>query len=279
MYELLISVEELAALRGTAVVFDCRFRLDDPGAGSQFYQQSHIPGAHYAHLDQHLSGPVQALETGRHPLPDPSAFRHWLGQCGVGADTQVVVYDDMGGLFASRLWWMLRWQGHRSAALLDGGWQAWCAGQTTDALQPDTNALGPLLERPALVETLSAEQVQGSSHRPLDARSPERYRGEVEPFGPVAGHIPGAWCLPFGAHLENGFWQERAKIAARLDAYGDDVVLYCGSGVSACSNALAYALAGRDVPALYVGSWSHWSQDTSKFAIETGWPDDHPTLE
>ena len=249
------------------VVFDCRFSLADTEAGRRAYATGHVPGARYAHLDEHLSGPVGAT-TGRHPLPDPARLADWLGASGVGNDTDVVVYDDVGGAFAVRLWWLLRWLGHHRAALLDGGlaaWQAAGGALSTEAPQPVPARLtarpddGLWITTDALAAALPAGTVLV-----IDARAPERYRGEVEPIDPVAGHIPGAINLPFSGNLgPDGCFLPPVELRRRFEtALGGTpaarVAHSCGSGVNACHNLLAMELAGLTGSRLYAGSWSEW---------------------
>jgi thiosulfate/3-mercaptopyruvate sulfurtransferase len=274
---LLLAPDALLARAGTRpVLFDCRFSLADPEAGRRAYAAGHLPGAIYAHLDAHLSGPITAT-SGRHPLPDPARLAGWLGDCGVAADTAVVVYDDLGGAFALRLWWLLRWLGHRRAALLDGGIQAWQAAGgavTTDVPTPAPAHFAGVpddalwISTDALAASLTA--AAGDQTRVIDARAPERFRGEVEPIDPVAGHIPGAINLPFGGNLDSaGRFLPPAALRTRFtDALGDiapgRVAHSCGSGVNACHNLFAMELAGLAGSRLYAGSWSEWIRDPAR---------------
>ncbi|MBL8251100.1 MAG: sulfurtransferase, partial [Candidatus Competibacter sp.] len=234
------------------VVVDCRFSLSDPAAGRRAYAESHIPGARYAHLDEDLSGPVTPA-TGRHPLPDPGRLAQKLGEWGVGNDTQVVAYDDMGGILAAaRLWWLLRWLGHGACAVLDGGFAAWRrAGLPLTARQPtvrprtfEARADDRLWLTTAQVEALAGQEIL------LDARAAARYRGELEPIDPVAGHIPGAVNLPTEDNLTaDGRFrpsdQQRERFLALLDGRPASAVVHgCGSGVTACHNLLAMEAAG-----------------------------------
>lgn len=248
-------------------VFDCRFSLADPGQGRRAYRDGHLPGAIYAHLDEHLSSPI-GPRTGRHPLPDPYRLAAWLGACGVTPRTQVVVYDAVGGAFAVRLWWLLRWIGHARVMLLDGGIQAWIA--EGGALVRDAPRYAPveLIAQPddarwistdALVVELAAGRVTV-----VDARAPGRFRGEQEPIDPVAGHIPGAINLPLTGNLgADGRFRDPAALRQRFDqALGEASparsVHSCGSGVNACHNLLAMEVAGLHGSRLYAGSWSEW---------------------
>lgn len=275
MHKTLLSTDTLDAQLGNSdwVIFDCRFALDRPEWGRQEYEQAHIPGAVYAHLDRDLAAPKRA-DTGRHPLPEPEAFARWLGRNGVDGGKQVVVYDQGGGQFAARLWWMLRWLGHEAAAVLDGGWAAWtAAGRPVNDALPDP---APTTFRASehddlrctseqLVEALRNKQV-----RILDARGAERFRGENEPIDPAAGHIPGAVNLPFTENLDRqGCFKEPQVLRQRFEpAVGglsnDPIVHMCGSGVTACHNLLAMEVAGWTDSRLYVGSWSEWITDPDR---------------
>lgn len=248
-------------------LFDCRFSLADPGQGRRAYLDGHIPGALFAHLDEHLSDPI-GPRTGRHPLPDPSRLAVWLGACGVTPRTQVVVYDDVGGAFAVRLWWLLRWIGHERVALLDGGLQAWIAAGGELVPEQPTYAPGELVPRPdntrwISTDALVAELAKGRA-AVVDARAPERFRGEQEPIDPVAGHIPGAINLPLTGNLDpDGRFLDPAALRRRfIQALGDTsparIVHSCGSGVNACHNLLAMEVAGLHGSRLYAGSWSEW---------------------
>ena len=274
-YRTLISVEDLQRQLTDAslVVFDCRHDLMKPEAGSQAYAQSHIPGARFAHSDKDLSGPKTG-KTGRHPLPDPAAFATWLGRNGADATKQIVAYDHAGGASATRLWWMLRhWLGHARAAVLDGGWEAWIAAGapiTADLprVVPTTFSGTP---RKMHVEVA---YVQAHLNDPdvvvLDARAPERYRGETEPIDPVAGHIPGARNRLYKDNLDaSGRFKPAAALRAEFEAIlagkrPDQIVHQCGSGVSACHNILAMEIAGLGGSRLYPGSWSEWCADPSR---------------
>ncbi|MBK1722535.1 sulfurtransferase [Thiocystis violacea] len=259
-------------------IFDCRFALSDTELGRRLYHEGHIPGAIYAHLDEHLSSAITPT-SGRHPLPDPSRFAAWLGQCGVSPESRVVVYDDLNGAFAGRLWWMLRWVGHARVAVLEGGLQAWEAAGGT--LTPDVPRHRPQGFEARVRDDLwvtsddLADALARGDIRVIDARAPERYRGEVEPTDPVAGHIPGALNLPLTENLDaEGRFLPAARLRARfLDAMGDGsattIAHSCGSGVTACHNLLAMELAGLSGSKLYVGSWSEWIRSPER-AVATG---------
>ncbi|MBE9113741.1 sulfurtransferase [Nodosilinea sp. LEGE 07298] len=246
------------------VVVDCRFALADLHQGQQQYAAGHIPGAWHLDLNQDLSGPVQA-HGGRHPLPDLETFGQRLSAIGVTSapPTLVVAYDDSRFAFAARLWWLLRYLGHDQVAVLDGGWSGWMqAGQptTTERPTPRPGHFTPA-PRPDWIVDIEAVRRRDAETVLIDSRSPERYRGEVEPIDPVAGSIPGAVNY-FWQNIssENGQLKSPEALAqhwAALDA-ADQVIVYCGSGVTACVNLLAQTLAGRQVAKLYVGGWSDW---------------------
>lgn len=259
----MIGAEDLAALSPSEVrVFDCRFDLADADAGGQRYMEGHIPGAAYLHLKIDLSGPVDPGRTGRHPLPARTAFEALLTRHGATPETQVVAYDDMGGMFAARLWWMVRWNGHGAVAVLDGGYQAWLEREgthtATDSVRP------PSVPSPVSMQHL---RERTGTWTLLDARASDRFRGENETIDPVAGHIPGALNAPFQGNLgDDGRFLEPAALQRRFDALladqeGKPVVCYCGSGVTAAHNVLAMVHAGMPEPALYPGSWSEWITD------------------
>jgi thiosulfate/3-mercaptopyruvate sulfurtransferase len=274
MYTTLIDAEHLArALAGpgqdSVLVLDCGFDLADPEAGRRQYEAGHIPGAAYVHLDETLSGPKTGLN-GRHPLPDREAFAAALAALGANRDTQIVAYDNAGGMYAARLWWLLRWIGHDAVAVLDGGIGAWkAAGQALSTEPPAPRAPGDLAARAGRQRTLTyaemREALKSGGHVVLDARAPDRYRGENETLDKVGGHIPGARNRFFRDNLgaDGRFLppeQLRRAFTERLDGRAPDAVVnQCGSGVTACHNLLAMEIAGRAGAALYPGSWSEWS--------------------
>lgn len=281
MHETLISCEQLAEQLGRPdwVVIDCRFALDDVERGRQAWGAGHIPGARYAHLNEDLSGEIIPGVTGRHPQPDRVGMALRFASWGVGPRTQVVTYDDAGGAYAARCWWLLRWLGQRSVAVLDGGWNAWLAsGGAIDTETPEVQTAEFTLGEP-LLKSVSAEQLHDADGQPtallLDARAAERFRGEIEPLDPVAGHIPGARCLPFTDNLgSDGRFLPAEVLRERFESVLEGAgaartVCYCGSGVTAAHNVLAMQHAGLGSPALYVGSWSEWVSDPDR-AIETG---------
>lgn len=289
-YTTLISVEQLKALQaaGTPLtVFDCSFDLMNPSAGEVAFAESHIPGAVYVHLDRDLSdktgaggkngigGP--AASGGRHPLPSREKFAAWLGSLGFTNGHQAVVYDRQGANYCGRLWWMLKWAGHANVAVLDGGLQAWAATEpvqggaqtTAPATSPGGFTLKP--PRTALVHTEVVERNLGRPGQTLiDARATPRFKGEVEPLDPVAGHIPGALNRPFGLNIgADGKFKPAAQLKAEFETLlaGRDpasVVHHCGSGVSAVPNILAMEIAGLGGSGLYAGSWSEWCADAAR---------------
>jgi thiosulfate/3-mercaptopyruvate sulfurtransferase len=242
----LVSAEWLAEHLGEVVVVDCRWSLTEPGAGRRAYEAGHIPGAAHLDVDRDLSGPPG---DGRHPLPSPEAFARVAARAGIGAGGTVVAYDEGSG-GAARLWWLLRHFGHPDPRVLAGGFAAW-RGPVERGAQ-EQRAADPFVPSPRSDDIAAAEElVERLGDRSLDlvdARAPERFRGEHEPIDPVAGRIPGARNVPFSQPLDD--------IAAALGP-SSDTVAYCGSGVSAATLVLAAAAAGRDVR-LYPGSWSQW---------------------
>ncbi len=262
---------------GFAIV-DCRFRLDDTAWGEKEYAKGHVPGAVYAHLDRDLSG-MKTGGNGRHPLPDPIELGLKCGTWGLRSDLQVVAYDQDSGMYASRLWWLLRWIGHRAVAVLDGGFAKWTAEgrPTRGGVERRARTEFAIERQSGMITDASAmkELTIRSDWRMLDARAPERFRGEVEPIDKKAGHIPTARNHPYLSNLdERGAFRSPADLRARfLAAMGpvpaDQIVCYCGSGVSACHNLLAMEHAGLTGAKLYPGSWSEWSSDESR-PIETG---------
>lgn len=260
------------------VIVDCRFDLNDTEAGRRAYESAHIPGAVYAHLDDDLSGAIIPGTTGRHPLPTVEAAADLFSLWGIDEKVQVIAYDDKGGGIASRLWWVLRWLGHDTVAVLDGGWPAWQAANLPLSDRPANVRPRQFTAKPGSMPVANAAQVERFRKDPaftvVDSRTPERYRGEVEPIDPVAGHIPGAVNLPFPANLADGQFlpadQLRARFAEGLgNQPSDQVVFYCGSGVTACHNLLAYAHAGLGDAVLYPGSWSEWIVGGER-EVETG---------
>jgi thiosulfate/3-mercaptopyruvate sulfurtransferase len=265
----LVSTENLERYLSSWRVFDCRHDLAKPDLGEQQYREAHIPGALFAHLDRDLSAPREN-RGGRHPLPYPGAFLAWLGQQGLRPGDQVVCYDAGSGVIAARLWWMLRWVGHESVAVLDGGLAKWLAEgrATTTAVPHVAHTSYPARLLPERV--VGVDFVEHQKTLLLDARAPARFRGEHEPIDPVAGHIPGAknrFCNdnvgPDGT-FKSGEALKREFRAIIGDKAPADVVNYCGSGVSACHNLLAMEIAGLRGAKLYAGSWSDWISDPAR---------------
>jgi len=268
----LVSAEETAEHLNDRqwVVCDCRHDLADHSAGYRAYRAGHIPGARFLHLDVDLSGPKTGLN-GRHPLPHPATFGLRIGALGIGNDCQVVAYDESGGVFASRLWWMLRWVGHRKVAVLDGGWQAWNRAKLPftveqPAAQPVSFGIRPQPELAVGSAWLQSAIGRGKT-LVLDARSSDRYRGENETLDPVAGHIPGAVNRFFKLNLgDDGRFKAAAELKAEFGPLlggrvSGDIVHQCGSGVTACHNLLAMEVAGLTGSRLFPGSWSEWVSD------------------
>jgi thiosulfate/3-mercaptopyruvate sulfurtransferase len=279
-FETLVTAEDLAAHVADPgwIVFDCRHDLADTGKGERAYRESHIPGARFAHLDRDLSG-LKTGRNGRHPLPEPPAFAAWLGRMGIDATKQVVAYDDAGGAFAARLWWMLRWMGHRSVAVLDGGWDAWRRSRLPTS--PEVPIPSPLQFEgrpdPSMIIDAATLQTHLDSGvlRLIDARSPDRFRGENETIDPVAGHIPGARNRFFKDNLDaEGRFRSGEQLREAFDSIAaggpaSEIINQCGSGVTACHNLLALEIAGLAGARLYPGSWSEWCSDPLR-PVETG---------
>lgn len=262
------------------LLLDCRFALEDPAYGRRSYLEGHLPGAHFLDLEQDLSAPVIKGVTGRHPLPDPSALVERLRSCGLRQHSQVVLYDDGPGAFAARAWWLLVWLGKRDGLyLLDGGLKAWReAGLELTCAAPD-NAPGDFCAEPDNSLVLTAEQLAlrlGTADLTLlDARALPRFLGEVEPIDPVAGHIPGAQCAAFTDNLgADGRFLPADELRQRFDGLRgerplENLVAYCGSGVTACHNLFAMSLAGYPLAPLYAGSWSEWITNPAR-PVATG---------
>ena len=277
-FSTLIGAQALQALLASGsppVVLDASFDLTDAAAGERAYLGAHLPGALYVHLDRDLCA-AKTGRNGRHPLPNRAAFAATAGRFGITPTTQVVVVDRQSAMFAARLWWMLRWLGHVPVAVLDGGLAAWqAAGGAVDsgAVHAKAQAAYPITAEPSpLVRTVDADTLQGQLGRIalIDARAPERFRGDVEPLDAQAGHIPGARNRFFKDNLaaDGCFKSADALRAELLPLTGarpaTEVVHQCGSGVTACHNLLAMAVAGIEGAALYAGSWSEWSSDPSR---------------
>lgn len=273
-YTTLISADDLARnLHDPSwVVIDCRHDLADPDAGRRAYDAGHIPGARFAHLDTDLSDKSPGANgefRGRHPLPERTAFVETLRRWGVNHGSQVVAYDAHGGMFAARLWWMLRWAGHEAAAVLNGGLGAWEARNSPLAGKAVEHPRGNVEPHAPLVRTVNVDDVLANVRQPvftlIDARAPDRFRGENETLDPVGGHIPGAKNRFFKDNLQSdGRFKPASQLAEEFSTLllsPDAAVMQCGSGVTACHNLLALEIAGLSGAALYPGSWSEWCAD------------------
>ncbi len=280
-YTTIINAAELAMHLNDLdwAIVDSRFALADTEQGRRDYLEDHISGAVYAHMDNDLSGPIVPGKTGRHPLPNIEQMAARLSNWGIDAQTQVVVYDNVGGAFAARLWWLLHWLGHESVAVLDGGWRGWqAAGGTTTAgeevREARTFAPDP---RDDMVLDVTAVQsrLRGRSFKLFDSRGADRYRGENETIDPVAGHIPGSHSAPFAENLNaQGHFRSVEELQTRFeqllqDSTPDEATFYCGSGVTAAHNLLAMAHAGMEGAQLFAGSWSEWITDPAR-PVATG---------
>ncbi len=285
MYTTLISAPQLQTLLSSGqpcMVFDCSFELMQPGGGDLQYQQAHIPGAVRADLDRHLSAAKSATDAasgGRHPLPSRESFAAWVHSLGVTSDMQVIVYDRQSVNYCGRMWWMLKWMGHDKVAVLDGGLQAWQAmgGATESTSHLDLNVQQlernvPLAQAHTALATTNtiAANLQQPGQTLIDARGAPRYRGEVEPLDPVAGHIPGALNRPFALNFKaDGTFKDASELRSEFETLlnGRDpatVIHHCGSGVSAVPNIIAMEIAGLGRTALYAGSWSEWCSDPAR---------------
>ena len=273
--DMLVSTQQLSEHLDdpTWVIFDCRHDLADFGKGERLYRESHVPGAHFAPVESALSGPKTGAN-GRHPLPDPNALAEFLSHHGVSESSTIIAYDDVGGQYAARLWWMTRWIGLSRAMLLDGGFPKWVAEK-----RPVTSAIpqpkpATLRARPSPAMVWNADEVQrrvrDSASALIDARTAERYRGEVEPIDRVAGHIPGAVNRFFKSNLAADLtFRPREELKREFESLlgskrPENVGHQCGSGVTACVNLFAMEYAGLPGSKLYAGSWSEWIADSSR---------------
>lgn len=280
----LISTEDLSRyyLEPGWIVIDCRFDLSQPRLGLHNYQDGHIPGAIYAHLADQLSGPIKS-GSGRHPLPKPEQWVETLSYWGIDRSKQVVAYDAQGGaLAAARLWWMLRWMGHTRVAVLDGGYPKWLredrplrAGIET----PSSSLFMGKAHNQMLVTTQDVEKViEENTYQLFDARAPERFSGEKETIDPVAGHIPGAVNFFYGNSLdEDGVFLEKYTLRDRFQSAfqsltPEQIIFYCGSGVTSCQSLLAMEYAGLPGARLYAGSWSEWIKNPQHRISTNGIP-------
>lgn len=253
----LIKVGQLQHRQDEVLLFDIRWALTDPNHGRATYEAGHIPGAVFVDLDLDLADPPGIA--GRHPLPDVETWATTLGSLGVTPSAEVVVYDDMQGSVAARMWWMLVAVGHESVQMLDGGYQAWVEA----GLPTETGSVEPLASvyptplgynGVAAIDDLEGREV-------IDVRAAERYRGDIEPVDPKAGHIPGAVNIPLEGSLDDaGRFLPARALRKRFAAIGESPIVHCGSGVNACHTALAFILAGRPIPDVYAGSFSEWSR-------------------
>lgn len=274
-YKTIISADEAARHLDNPdwVIVDCRFDLKNPSWGLQSYQQMHIPGAVYAHMDHDLSGPITP-NSGRHPLPDIQTITTRLSKWGIDQQKQVIVYDTAGGAFACRLWWQLRFVGHWSVAVLDGGFQTWQQSGYPIATGIEVRSPAtfiPQVDWNMVADANEVERIrQDDSYRLIDARAPERYRGELEPIDPIAGHIPGALNRFHGNNLgPDGKFLSPAQLRSHFntlieDTPPDRVIMYCGSGVTSVHHILAMEIAGLPGARLYAGSWSEWIRDPNR---------------
>ena len=282
MYTTLISATDLAAhvTDSQWVILDCRHDLLNPDAGSKAFAAGHIQNARFASIDNDLSGAKtgpDGIFRGRHPLPERAALIETLRSWGISDDTQVVGYDAHGGMYAARLWWLLRWIGHPAVAVLDGGLAAWQAAGEPLVLPVAPSARGTITERPSLTQAVSVNEVVANlatqARTVVDARAADRYRGENEIVDPVGGHIPGARNRFFKDNLAaDGRFKDAAQLKAEwtpLFASAPQAIMQCGSGVTACHNLLALEVAGLPGAALYPGSWSEWCADAAR-PVATG---------
>jgi thiosulfate/3-mercaptopyruvate sulfurtransferase len=250
----LVDADWLSERLGTVSVVDCRFTLGEPGAGEEAYLAGHVPRAAFLDLDRDLAAP--AGPRGRHPLPAPEDFERAARRAGIAAGARVVAYDEAGEGGAARLWWLLRHFGHRRVSVLDGGLEGWRSAGLPLAAGPEAVEPGDFRARARKGDTVEADDLLAGERLLLDARAPERFRGEVEPIDPVAGHIPGALNVPFEELAPGGRFLPPEELRKRLPE--GEFAAYCGSGVTACVLLLAAEAAGAGPGRLYPGSWSEW---------------------
>lgn len=268
----IIDVQTLSTLLGSEpsrlLVLDCSHELSNPSAGRQAFDAAHIPGSHFISLDDSLSG-ERTGKNGRHPLPDRAQLVQAMRLLGADDDTQIIAYDNAGGMYAARLWWLMRWLGHSAVAVLDGGIQAWqAAGLPCTDKAPAKPQKGSFSALPPLVSTVNYADVKANlktkRHVLIDARGADRFRGENETLDPIGGHIPGAINHVFRLNLnETGLFKSPEALRKAFESLianrsGADVIMQCGSGVTACHNLLAFEVAGISGALLYPGSWSEW---------------------
>jgi thiosulfate/3-mercaptopyruvate sulfurtransferase len=262
---LLITADDLLRIADSKdlIILDCRYTLADAQKGRRDYLQEHIPGAHFMDMEQDLSSPVIKGVTGRHPLPDPKVLTYALRATGLKPSGKVVVYDQANGMAAARAWWLLLWLGHENVLVLDGGFNHWKAKSFPLDNQWTPPAKGTFESNVNHSLTVDKLEVASGLEKLIDSRDYIRYTGESEPIDPIAGHIPGAVCIPFADNTDpNGFWKSPEFLQQKFAGIeGDDEkppVFYCGSGISACHNILAYKIATGKDARLYPGSWSEW---------------------
>ena len=283
-YTTILSCKELMANLQSRnwVIVDCRFDLTQPQWGEEEYRELHIPGAVYASVDLDLSGPKTA-QTGRHPLPEPTAFLQTMSRLGIDSETQVVAYDTSSGSFAARLWFLLRLYGHFRTAVLDGDFSEWMKLKLPIESGGHTNQPKIYSGQPDLDQIITTTDIEKRLGNPdwllIDARSPERFKGQQETIDPVAGHIPGAVNHFYGLDLaQNGLFLPAQTLRSQLEALTrgyppEKTAVYCGSGVTSTHLLLAAAIAGLPQPRLYVGSWSEWIRNPAHPIVqkETSW--------
>lgn len=260
----LISVEQLIEIQrdSTTVIFDCSYELTNPDAGLRLYEQGHIPNAIFAYVTGDLAEPAGAR--GRHPLPTRKKFLETVRAWGVNNDSHVITYDQGLAIFACRLWWMFRWLGHERVSVLDGGMRAWRTAGMPLSTEGTSHSRSEFKINPELTRLVDADAVAKHHGILIDARAENRFRGDVEPIDHTAGHIPGAICRPSSKNLDESFKFKRDTSRFEVLADDEEVICYCGSGISATHNILSIILSGYEEPSLYAGSWSEWIEDPSR---------------
>ena len=270
----LISVDQLKIILNdkSTVLFDCRHDLTNPDYGDKEYKRNHIVNALFADINKDLSG-IKNGKNGRHPLPSPQIFAKWLGAKGVENSSQVITYDDSGGIFGARMWWMLQWLGHKNVALLDGGWQSWLrkGGEIESVSKPlQGTSFRTIIKNNHVSETYLLNNINNPEMCLIDARASSRYEGKDEKIDPVAGHIPGSINRPYEKNLNSqGFFKNKNELRFEFSqlfeiAAKKEVIHSCGSGISACHNLLAMEIAGLPNSKLFPGSWSSWISDPKR---------------
>ena len=275
----IISVEELNKnVNDNWFIFDCRFVLKDPNGGRNKFSQGHIPGAQFADMDTDLASPMTKT-SGRHPLPNPETLIEKLQQWGVNNDSQIICYDDISGAFAARMWWLMKWLGHKNTAVLDGGIEKWIANNfplETEVVKKTKGNFSGKADNSMWVDIdFVQKELAQNNLRLLDARSVERFTAFDKKTDPVPGHVPGAENFPFSENLtEQKIFLSAGKLQTRFEEVfsntnQDQIICMCGSGVTACHNLLAMSIAGLPMTRLYVGSWSEWIKDKDR-PVATG---------